>query len=142
MFSIRIDPIGTDDRLVWVECGTQRGPAHAHVQRDPVTFEYPFEDRPLEVAKGDEPHKNLQGDRPTGGVDRGYLMNRSWILIGVSVGSLPGEDVGGQVGERPVQDRAGLTEESVEGGGPIGSEVGPGGPPVDRLGQGAPAAAA
>jgi len=28
----------------------------------------------------------------------------NYLLIRVSVGSLPGEDVGGQVGERPVQD--------------------------------------
>ena len=72
------------------------------------------------MAKGDQPHQDRQGEQPTGGVDRGYSIGRSWMLIRVSVGSLPGEDIGGQVGERLVQDRLGLAEEAIEGGGLIG----------------------
>jgi hypothetical protein len=34
----------------------------------------------------------------------------------------------------------GLAEEPVEGGGPLGPDVGPGGPPADGLGQGGPSA--
>src|SRR5262249_32881454 len=75
---------------------------------------------------------------PTGDVDRGYFICRSGMLTRVSVGSLPVEDVSGQGGKRPVQDRSGLAEEAVEGGGPIGWEVGLGGPPADGLGQGGP----
>ena len=58
------------------------------------------------------------------------------MLIRVSVGSLPGEDVGGQVGERLSQDHLGLAEEAIEGVGPIGAEVGLGGPPAEGLGRG------
>jgi hypothetical protein len=46
----------------------------------------------------------------------------------------PCEDIGGQVGERLSQDRFGLAEEAIEGGGPIGPEVRPGGPLANGLG--------
>ncbi len=73
-------------------------------------------------------------------VGLGNLAILCEAVTGRSVGSLPGEDVGGQVAERPVQDRWASRRRRSKAAARSGSEVGPGGTPMDGLRPGQPRA--